>query len=526
MENTTKTDLQRLDAALPKDLRVFWPRAAQSAAARGWELYLVGGAVRDLLLAPDRAVLIPDLDLVVSAEPVTPAGAAIALAQDLQTFYPGSRLADRPLFQTATLHCGPDGPVIDLATARLETYEYPGSHPTVTAGSIYQDLQRRDFTINAMALRLTGPEAGEIVDFFGGMADLEARLLRVLHDRSFQDDPTRLWRGVRFLTRLGLSWAPETAEQWRETLASGVFGATLARFEKVPSLQARLLAELKYLLTHDLWRSGIDRLQEMQGWRCLHPKLEIDGETERRLQELERCSVGLALPPAWLMRLETILAGLNLLERQLAAEQLQMPVESVQRLSQLEMVERALSSVAAGKPSEVSIALAPYSLPLLLQAMLWIPGEQSALIWPYLTNWSQVTAPLDGKDLKELGYPPGATYQAILQDLLGAARDGVVGDRQSALDFLQVHYPLMNMGEVRRQGGGRKSSLESIEGLDAAFLRVIKKHTAGSPMDENVKWTNLKRHEIAELLETEGIKVSVTVVDQLLEKHGYRRRKA
>jgi Rhodopirellula transposase DDE domain/Winged helix-turn helix len=84
----------------------------------------------------------------------------------------------------------------------------------------------------------------------------------------------------------------------------------------------------------------------------------------------------------------------------------------------------------------------------------------------------------------------------------------------------------MNMDEVRRQGGGRKSALESIEGLDAAFLRVIKNHTAGSPMDENVKWTNLKRHEIAELLETEGIKVSVTVVDQLLEKHGYRRRKA
>jgi Rhodopirellula transposase DDE domain len=84
----------------------------------------------------------------------------------------------------------------------------------------------------------------------------------------------------------------------------------------------------------------------------------------------------------------------------------------------------------------------------------------------------------------------------------------------------------MNMDEVRRQGGGRKSSLESIEGLDDTFLRVLKKHTAGSPMDEKVKWTNLKRHEIAELLETEGIKVSVTVVDQLLEKHGYRRRKA
>jgi tRNA nucleotidyltransferase (CCA-adding enzyme) len=441
LENTTKIDLDCLDKALPEDLRVFWRRAAQFAAARGWELYLVGGAVRDLLLAQARPVVIPDLDLVVSAELVTPAGAAIALAQDLQAFYPGSRLADRPLFQTATLHCGPDGPVIDLATARIETYEYPGSHPTVTAGSIYQDLQRRDFTINAMALCLTGPETGEIVDFFGGMEDLEARVLRVLHDRSFQDDPTRLWRGVRFLTRLGLSWAPETVGQWRATLASGVFGATLDRFEKVPSLQVRLLAELKYLLSHEQWQSGIVRLQEMRGWQCLHPNLGIDAETERRLQELEQRSLGLDLPPAWLMRLETILAGLSLLDRQLAAEQLQLPVESVQRLSQLEVVEWALRSVSAGKPSEVSIALAPYSLPLLLQAMLWIPGEPSTLIWLYLTDWSQITAPLDGKDLKELGYPPGAIYKAILGDLLGATRDGLVGDRQSALDFLQVHYP-------------------------------------------------------------------------------------
>jgi tRNA nucleotidyltransferase (CCA-adding enzyme) len=442
LRNTAKIPLERLDEALPEDLRIFWPRAAQSAAARNWDLYLVGGAVRDLLLSKDRAVIVPDLDLVVSGSPATPVGAAIDLARDLQAFYPESRLADRPLFQTATLHCGPAGPVIDLATARIETYAYSGSHPTVTAGSIYQDLQRRDFTINAMALRLTGPEAGEIVDFFGGMADLEARLLRVLHDRSFQDDPTRLWRGVRFLVRLGLSWAPETERQWQETLASGVFAATLDQYEKVPSLQTRLLAELKYLLTHDQWRSGIRHLQEMNGWQCLHPNLEINADTHLRLERLELQGALLELPPAWLMRLETILAGLNLLDRQIAAEQLQLPVESVQRLSQLEVVERVLVLVAGGKPSAISLALVPYSMVLLFQAMLWLGGEGSALIWQYLTDWSRVTAPLDGKDLKALGYPPGAMYKVMLQDLMGAARDGVVVDRQSALDFLGRHYPL------------------------------------------------------------------------------------
>lgn len=84
----------------------------------------------------------------------------------------------------------------------------------------------------------------------------------------------------------------------------------------------------------------------------------------------------------------------------------------------------------------------------------------------------------------------------------------------------------LSMSEIRRGGGGRKSAFETIEGLDAAFLRVIAQHTAGSPMDETVKWTNLTRREIAQLLQAEGIEVSVTVVDQLLEKHHYRKRKA
>ena len=84
----------------------------------------------------------------------------------------------------------------------------------------------------------------------------------------------------------------------------------------------------------------------------------------------------------------------------------------------------------------------------------------------------------------------------------------------------------MHMSEIRRSGGGRKSAFETIEGLDTAFLQVIAQHTAGSPMDETVKWTNLTRQEIADLLKAEGIEVSVTVVDQLLEKHNYRKRKA
>jgi tRNA nucleotidyltransferase (CCA-adding enzyme) len=219
LENTTKVSLDRLDSALPPALRSVWRSAAQCAIDRGWNLYLVGGVVRDLLRhnSNDLTLTLPDLDLVVGGETETPTDAGIQLAEDLQTIYFQAKLTSHPNFQTAALTWPQmidkewSGISVDIATARIETYEYPGAHPTVTAGSIYQDLQRRDFTVNAMALRLTGNRSGEITDFFGGQQDLAQKCLRVLHDRSFQDDPTRIFRGVRFLTRLGFTWAAETA---------------------------------------------------------------------------------------------------------------------------------------------------------------------------------------------------------------------------------------------------------------------------------------------------------------------------
>jgi hypothetical protein len=111
--------------------------------------------------------------------------------------------------------------------------------------------------------------------------------------------------------------------------------------------------------------------------------------------------------------------------------------------------------------------------------------------------------------------------QAYMRRLLGCHHETL----QLGLKELQDETALQQEG-IRQPGGGRKSAFETIAGLDEAFLRVLAQHTAGSPMDERVKWTNLKRHEIAALLKEEGIEVSVTVVDQLLEKHNFRKRKA
>jgi tRNA nucleotidyltransferase (CCA-adding enzyme) len=454
LENTTKVSLDRLDSALPPALRSVWRSAAQCAIDRGWDLYLVGGAVRDLLRHElnDLTLTLPDLDLVVGGEIATSTAAGMQLASDLQAVYPQAKLTNHPNFQTAALTWPQmvdkewSGISVDIATARLETYEYPGAHPTVTAGSIYQDLQRRDFTVNAMALKLTGNRAGEITDFFGGQQDLTQKCLRVLHDYSFQDDPTRIFRGVRFLTRLGFTWAAETEIQWQTTLNSGIFANALKSQVRVPSLEDRLRAELKYLSNSPQWLDGIRALGELQAWQCIHPQLQVTETTWLSLHLLERLLVNPPHPSirltGWPLRLEIILASLDLVDREAAAQQLQMFPESIERLQQIELVQATINNLGFGlRPSQITAKLAVYSIDLLYLVLLLDPEPDNLLLLRYLTEWSHTQAWLDGNDLKDLGYPPGKTYKPMLQALTAATCDGLVKDREGSIKFLRINFP-------------------------------------------------------------------------------------
>ncbi|MBI4299995.1 MAG: CCA tRNA nucleotidyltransferase, partial [Chloroflexi bacterium] len=170
--------------------------AREAAEELGFGLYLVGGALRDLLLGRSG----PDMDLVVE-------GDALRLAEALAAKL-GARAIFHRRFGTAKLHKG--SLVMDLATARAESYAHPGALPTVRPGALKDDLFRRDFTINAMALGIAGDAAGAIVDPFDSRQDLAARLVRILHPQSFIDDATRIWRAVRYEQRLGFHIEAET----------------------------------------------------------------------------------------------------------------------------------------------------------------------------------------------------------------------------------------------------------------------------------------------------------------------------
>ena len=177
---------------LPSDIAAFIRLAGEVAEKRQQRLYLVGGVVRDLLL--ERVNL--DIDMVVE-------GDAIKLAQAIAGVNQ-AKVITHPRFGTATLKWGKRS--ADFATARAETYARPGALPTVKPGTISDDLARRDFTINAMAVELNPRRFGELIDPFGGRQDIEKKLVRVLHDKSFTDDATRIWRAVRYEQRLDFQY--------------------------------------------------------------------------------------------------------------------------------------------------------------------------------------------------------------------------------------------------------------------------------------------------------------------------------
>ncbi|BAU11111.1 tRNA nucleotidyltransferase/poly(A) polymerase family protein [Leptolyngbya sp. NIES-3755] len=446
----TRTDVLRKLQPVPESLRLerfaepfqkIFAIASQAAEDRGWHLYLVGGAVRDLLLAnPNAEVSLSDIDFVVdgfhkSAE----VGAGVELAKCLQEIYPQARLEIHGKFQTAALlwHNDPElGSLwIDIATARTEFYLYPAANPEVEASSIRQDLYRRDFTVNALALRLTDPRAGELLDFFGGLSDLRSHQVRVLHPNSFIEDPTRIYRAVRFAVRLGFEIEPQTEAYIRHAIASGVYNL---RDRPVPALQSRLRSELKYILQARYWKAAIQKLADLDALVCVHPNLKLDRELWQQLKWADRFQQLDLTIPHWQLLLEVLIAKLD--DRATVAKTLQLPHDAIVRLTKLPEIEATLQ--LSGKPSEIVQSLKPFNSETL--ALIAARGTSSIRrsIWQYFQVWSQVQSPLDGSDLKALGYKPGKQFKQILKELLTLTLDGKIRDRSEAEHYLAEHYPL------------------------------------------------------------------------------------
>ena len=445
--------LTRLQTCLNPRLWRILQGMATAAAQRGWHLYLIGGAVRDLLMTdPNQTLTLQDIDLVVDGfYQSAQMGAGEDLARRVKQQYPQVELQIYGQFQTAALVWRKDSELnslmIDIATARTEFYPYPAANPEVEASSIRQDLYRRDFTINAMAIRLSEPESGKLLDFFGGLVDLQAKQVRVLHPNSFIEDPTRIYRAVRFAVRLGFQIDCQTETFIRHAIDSGVYPELQKQAAKAPGLQTRLKRELKYVLEAPYWQSALGLLDKLGALKCLHSRLEMSDRLWHQLRRvdrwMERFNLHTLMIP-WQTRLEVLITQLDPDFRRQVAENLQLPLDSIERLTDLAQIEATLIDTlpACEHPSEIYQMLSQHDLSTLLLVSVRNPRPLGQLIWQYLTTWSKVKPPLNGNDFKALGYKPGPQFKTLLATLMAATLDGEIRDRSEAEAFLAAHYPV------------------------------------------------------------------------------------
>ena len=415
-----------LRSRLPYRLVTLLEEAGQLADRSGVPLFVVGGCVRDLLLGIENL----DLDLVVE-------GDGIAFAKQLgETMH--ARVKTHERFGTAIVLL-PDGLKLDVATARTEYYEYPTALPTVEQGSIKKDLYRRDFTINALAVRLNGKGFGEVLDFYGGQRDLNDKVVRVLHGLSFVEDPTRVFRAIRFETRFGFHLGRDTT-----ALIAGAVKMNL--FHRLSG--HRLLEELKLLLGEREPKQACKRLAELNLLQFIHTKLKwsdrlqtLLGATEQavdwyRLLYLDR---KMEMWLVYMMGFLEVLPGravTDVLKRFPFSEAEARMLRSTR--SGCQGIIRRLGNKSTLKPSETYRLLSGLSDETLLGLMAKSKGDSvKRQISAFLTTYQQIKPTLTGADLKAMGLKPGPKYKQILDRLLDARLNGEV--KTEADERLLVH---------------------------------------------------------------------------------------
>jgi len=423
-----------LEQALSEPVLALVHLISQEAHAMGFIPYFVGGLVRDLLLGGS----IVDVDLVVE-------GDGIALARRLAEKL-GGRVRTHKRFGTAkwllshsvwrrVVEHAPQDPMppsVDFATARTEFYTHPTALPQVERSSIKQDLHRRDFTINTLAIRLDPDHWGELLDFYGGEADLQDGVIRVLHSLSFVDDPTRMLRAARLESRLGFHLDPRS----EELIADG-----LPLLKRVSG--DRIRHELEQLFAEPEPEQALHRLDELGILAHIHPGLRYDKWLEAKWYifrtDLQPESWGLGPEDAPFIYLALLAYRLDGEELKGLIAGLKVKHDDAEDLGLLIGLKEHLPELGrARRPSVVYHLLRPY--PARVLATAWVAADRKRLrerLLRYQTEWRLVETELTGDDLKEMGLRPSPLFGQLLGALRDARLNGKVGTREEEKALLE-----------------------------------------------------------------------------------------
>jgi tRNA nucleotidyltransferase (CCA-adding enzyme) len=404
-----KDDLLRLmrdPNLLPSEKQTLLSDIAAQAAAMDMPCYIVGGFVRDLLLGKP----VNDLDVIVE-------GDAIKLGEALVKKH-GGKLTPHHKFHTAIWHLPSS---LDLITARNETYQRPGALPTIKPSSINDDLLRRDFTINAMAVRIDGDHFGELLDPLNGQADLENGIIRVLHPRSFIDDPTRIFRAIRYEARYSFNLEPSTLN-----LVNSESLAVITRLSG-----ERIRHELDLIFEEENSFQMILRAGELKLFEKIHPDLPMFDSAYSDFLDMDpildipasRTAMGYML---WLMDLME--AGIMSI-----AERLNFSSDLTHSVWAVSQLKKSLPFLVNSKPSVWTYALE--KLPELSIYVVYLVSRENALL-DYLSIWRHVKPHTTGNDLKARGLPSGPRFGEVLSQLRAAWLDGEIKNAEEEKEFL------------------------------------------------------------------------------------------
>jgi len=389
----------------------------------------VGGFVRDLLMRVENF----DIDIVVE-------GDGIRLAETFESKFP-CRIRTHRKFGTAII-LFTDGLKIDIATARLEVYDFPAALPTVERGSIKLDLYRRDFTINTLALQLNPKAFGELIDFFGGVKDIKEKVIRVLHNLSFVEDPTRVFRAIRFEQRLGFQISKHTQNLMRNAVRMGFLDRLSG---------GRVLSELILIFQEENPASALKGMGDFDLLRFLHPHLKSDEVTEALFERIHRVIAWFDLLyleehyERWLIYFYGLVDLLKEEELDEVCTRLAMNEKLRRRVVEgKRQADQALLQIFAWisqdiQPKRSDIHALLNSLSTETRLFMMAKTTRMATrryISLYFTQLRDTRPILRGRDLIEMGLEPGPAIKKQLDELLKARLDERVVTRQDEMEYI------------------------------------------------------------------------------------------
>lgn len=426
--NAVQQDIiRRMEHYFPAPLLTLIRQIGELAAQQGYNVYFVGGIVRDLLLGHPLV----DVDIVVE-------GHAITLGKALADKF-GGEIHTHSRFGTVKWMLPEWGELvigyrlpdfIDLVTARTEFYEHPTALPLVERSSIKQDLHRRDFTINTLAIRLDPPRWGELLDFYGGKADLEDGVIRVLHSLSFIDDPTRILRAARFEARLGFHL---------DLQSESLIANALPMLDRITG--GRIRHELDLIFQEAQPEAALGRLQALGALGHIHPELISDAwlhEHFARLRQPENLALWNIVTneregaPIDFFYWALFFYKLSPEAVEHLIKRLLIPRRISSGLRALPALQETLSKLATvERPSQIVTLLEPLADELL--PLGWLASDNPAIkakLERYAREWQHVQCEMTGKDLKQLGLPPSPLYRHIFETLRAERLDGEIATRE------------------------------------------------------------------------------------------------